>query len=517
MKLRSLCTLAVGFVTAVTVLGLGGSYAVARGLLYDATETVPSSLVRIDPADASWQVVGSLGYLAPDHPFIPGGLAYNSSDGLLYCAEASVLSSLIRIDPADASWQVVGSLGYLAPDHPFIPDGLAYVPKSKVVVTHGWVPGGGSIQEFTLMAEEIKERLKEKQHDSQWDVEFHDWTSLANTGTMPWDAVRAAKNGKKEGENLGKAIIEAGYEKVHLVGHSAGAWLIDAAADYIKQHNPEMEVRLTFLDAFATNLIRGLSPSELGDSADWAEQYVDHGWPPFTNWALPNAFNVDVTDWAPDGQSGHGWPVVWYGMTTDKPEDAIAHGWGFLQTLEYSGSRPELSGYARGAVWPPEEAVHFVGAEPWHVGPARCLTPITTSGTGTVVATDAELCLTTGSPVWAEVAVTLTETANFILFGYEFLSEAESQFSVFWQGDLVYEVLRSEADAGVNEDIVWTGADWAPGEYVLRFQLDPLIDAVASVEVSGVRFGVVPEPATLALMAVGGLAALLRLRRSPSS
>jgi hypothetical protein len=113
--------------------------------------------------------------------------------------------------------------------------------------------------------------------------------------------------------------------------------------------------------------------------------------------------------------------------------------------------------------------------------------------------------LTTESPVWAEVAVTLTESANFILFGYEFLSEAESQLSVFWQGDLVYEVLKSEADAGVNQDIIWTGMDWVPGDYVLKFQLDPLTDEAACVEVSGVQVGAVPEPATLALLALGGL------------
>jgi hypothetical protein len=379
--------------------------------------------------------------------------------------------------------------------------------KSLVVVTAGWEPGGGSIQEFTLMAEEIKQRLREKQHDLQWDVRFHDWSSLANTGIMPWDAVRAANNAKKEGEKLGKEIIDAGYGTVHLVGHSAGAWLIQSAANYIKQHGANIEVRLTFLDAFATTLISDLSPSKLGENATWVEQYVDHGGPPFTNWALPGAFNVDVTDWAPTGQSGHSWPVAWYGMTTQKPEDVAAHGWGFLQTLEYSGSRPELIGYtdAYGSVWPPEETRHFVGAEAWYVGPPRSLTPITSSDTGTAVATDAKLRLTTESPVWAEVAVTLTESANFILFGYEFLSEAESQLSVFWQGDLVYEVLKSEADAGVNQDIIWTGMDWVPGDYVLKFQLDPLTDEAACVEVSGVQVGAVPEPATLALLALGGL------------
>jgi hypothetical protein len=271
-----------------------------------------------------------------------------------------------------------------------------------------------------------------------------------------------------------------------------------------------VKVRLTFLDAFATNFIPSLSPSLLGDTADWAEQYVNHTDLPFTNWALPHALNVDVTHWNTTGEDGHGWPVSWYKMTTQTPD---AYAWGFGQSLEYSGTPPEDRGYQRGQIWPAEDAGHFGGSELYRLGASISLISIIASYTGTVIADEIKLRLTTGSPVWAEVPVTLTEPSDFILFAYEFLTDAEAKLSVYWQGDLVYEVLRSEVDSGVNQDIIWTGTVWSPGDYVLKFEVDPLTNAAASLEVSGVQFGATPEPATLSLLALGGLLAFRRRRR----
>jgi probable HAF family extracellular repeat protein len=95
---------------------------------------------------------------------------------------------------------------------------------SKVILTHGWMPawnpGSGNTEKFTSMESQISSRLSEKQQ-VEWDVEFYDWSKQATTfEAVP---IRAAKNAKSEGENLGKTIIYAGYENVHLVSHSAGA------------------------------------------------------------------------------------------------------------------------------------------------------------------------------------------------------------------------------------------------------------------------------------------------------
>ena len=56
--------------------------------------------------------------------------------------------------------------------------------------------------------------------------------------------------------------------------------------------------------------------------------------------------------------------------------------------------------------------------------------------------------------------------------------------------------------------------NFEPGEYILSFRLDPYTDIDSSILIDKVATGfVTPEPATLTLLAFGGLAMLRRRRK----
>jgi hypothetical protein len=102
----------------------GLAYNSADGYLYgtDANEwnNMASHLLRIDPMNATSQFVGTLA-----NPQSITGLAYNSADGYLYGTDANewnnMASHLLRIDPMNATSQFVGTLA-----NPQSITGLAY-------------------------------------------------------------------------------------------------------------------------------------------------------------------------------------------------------------------------------------------------------------------------------------------------------------------------------------------------------------------------------------------------------
>jgi hypothetical protein len=138
----------------------------------------------------------------------------------------------------------------------------------------------------------------------------------------PWaDAeLRAHQNGERVGEALGKELATlAGLQSVHLVGHSAGAYVVEPLCVALKRNtNRPVRVDMTYLDPIG---IRGAfdfgwGARTFGACADYAEAYINTDDPaPGTNSPLANAWNVDITaarESAGYVRGGHRWPVRYY-------------------------------------------------------------------------------------------------------------------------------------------------------------------------------------------------------------
>jgi hypothetical protein len=123
------------------------------------------------------------------------------------------------------------------------------------------------------------------------------------------------------------------YKYVHLIGHSAGAKLIDVAAynliiDYLAIQNIEERpfIHLTFLDAYTRDNSDTLSYGSLANyQQHYSEHYVDRTESPIAPWTnslLSQAYNFDITDWANADKgdiTGHQWPRYWYIQSITTP------------------------------------------------------------------------------------------------------------------------------------------------------------------------------------------------------
>ncbi len=138
--------------------------------------------------------------------------------------------------------------------------------------------------------------------------------------------LRARVNGRRVGEALGRAIAaRPGLRVVHLVGHSAGAYPVQAFCEAYRSAAPiPARIVTTFLDpigfdgAFNPRWGAGV----LGHCADYAEAIINTDDPvPATNSPLTQAWNVDVTAARGDQPiDGHRWPVDFYAAQLDVPD-----------------------------------------------------------------------------------------------------------------------------------------------------------------------------------------------------
>ena len=85
---------------------------------------------------------------------------------------------------------------------------------------------------------------------------------LARAGDrlLPSDAAKIARD--EAGPSLGRQIVglSGRWRHVHLIGHSAGSWLINEAACVVASQT-SASIHLTFLDAYVP---KGWDPGTLG-------------------------------------------------------------------------------------------------------------------------------------------------------------------------------------------------------------------------------------------------------------
>jgi hypothetical protein len=213
------------------------------------------------------------------------------------------------------------------------PDGLKIV-----IATHGWI-------EREPWPGELAMAIRNKVDSNEWVCGWFDWHNEARV-INPRDAAQYARD--TADKMLAEQILKLSKNPrhVHLIGHSAGSWVISEAAKIIaKQTNAS--IHLTFLDAYVP---LGWDANSLGDiSAEpntiyWADQYLTQDVTlNVTDRMLAHAHNVDIGDITP-GVKDHRFPFHWYPATVIgkyDPNDKYAG-----KTLYYKSGQIEY-GFAR--------------------------------------------------------------------------------------------------------------------------------------------------------------------------
>jgi len=217
-----------------------------------------------------------------------------------------------------------------------------------VVVTHGWKEKGDWYKDTALA---IRDRLGR----GPWVCAWYDWRGQANRLSAT-DATQAGR--LTYGPALGREImgISKKWRQIHLIGHSAGCWLISEAGRTIAQQTGA-SVHLTFLDAYIPPFWH---QEELGcvvcqpNAVCWADHYLTRDTALATQSPLSNAHNVDLSAIDP-GPKGRRFPIHWYQATItgrfadkryrDKP--LFAHvgeiEYGFARSLEVGPGNWEYS------------------------------------------------------------------------------------------------------------------------------------------------------------------------------
>jgi len=219
-----------------------------------------------------------------------------------------------------------------------------------IVLVHGCCTDKDDLREWDGLGRRISQEIS---GTDSWEIVVWDWTLYTPKPdpTLPFpqyilDFVAKANIAyglaPLSGDTLAKAINDADtYQHIHLLGHSAGARVIDQAAQEIA-NKPQKHIHLTFLDAYRPSYDD--YGSSLGDYGwHFAEHYVDKGGLPYTDDDLPHALNFDITSWQPvtseeKKDTGHQWPRFWYEQSTTMPE----YRFGYHLSKEGSGSIAEM-------------------------------------------------------------------------------------------------------------------------------------------------------------------------------
>jgi hypothetical protein len=176
-----------------------------------------------------------------------------------------------------------------------------------VVVTHGWIDKG--VHDWP---EDTARQIARRTDPNEWICAFLDWEE-GSTVINPEDAAKYARD--IAGPRLAKAILSVSgrLKHIHLVGHSAGSWAVNSAAQILSEKT-SAEIHLTFLDAFIPAFWK---ESELGKLSrpGWSDHYYTRDITfEVTQADLPHAHNIDITSADPWFKE-HEFPWRWYYAT----------------------------------------------------------------------------------------------------------------------------------------------------------------------------------------------------------
>jgi hypothetical protein len=500
----------------------------------------------------------TFGVLADGQP--PLHYQWHNGTGIL--ANATNSSLTIANAQADASYYVVVSNSYgsvtsqsaqlkiLVNYTTAIPTPLSPTPPpppskppsqhNLVVVTHGW--DWSVTSDFSTDAPQwvydMTNSIGSHLPDSSWTVFALSWKGLGRA-TQAYPS-QAASRGEVIGQKFGRGISAQGWSHVHFIGHSAGAVLIQAAAEELIANSPSpVEIHTTFLDPYDWSFFGG--PARFGAGSVWSDNYFENDLSgPLTGGQLDHSYNVDISalDPHPIYQPGaeHGWAYEFYQDTIiGYPFDLIDFdkGRGFPLSKEMGNWDSAINTYHRGD--PPyrlgdlhQDVLHLIGnvSVPIQHYPKLVVSALTSIWNGSVyvVANGFDLYTslfspqipkaptpranTFGSPVWLSLGIAVTNRINFVSFDAKFTSatNAAGLLTVYWDTN----------EIGVADETVTTPelqnysfalpATYSSGNYVLGFRLDSFTNIVSSISITNVSLGFagLTNAVTLGINRAGG-------------
>ena len=223
-----------------------------------------------------------------------------------------------------------------------------------VVITHGWYerePWPGT------MAVAIARKVDR----GHWRCGWYDWRPQARR-LRPYDATKTGR--ERIGPALADEILRLSnrWRHIHLIGHSAGTWVVSKAASIIAPQT-QAGIHITFLDAYVPS---GWDERVLSRIACdrprrcWVEHYFTRDLLNFTENVLTGAHNVDVTDVNP-GFNGHRFPIFWYLATITGGYDGEGR---FTDEPVYRRANGEVYGFARTRECGPQAWTHSTALRP---------------------------------------------------------------------------------------------------------------------------------------------------------
>jgi len=125
--------------------------------------------------------------------------------------------------------------------------------------------------------------------------------------------------GKKIGHELGKELSTLSQlKRLHLIGHSCGAFVVLGLCETIKKLKPSVNVQSTYLDPVSvySGILWDYGINHFGRCANVSDAYIDtHDTVPGSNQALPYAYTFDVTQQRLEqsiNYTPHTWPTFFY-------------------------------------------------------------------------------------------------------------------------------------------------------------------------------------------------------------
>jgi hypothetical protein len=395
-------------------------------------------------------------------------------------------------------------------------DGYITAPppgKDKlVVITHGWSPPWDLLPNADWVTDMVN-ALSGVVDNSVW-VQPYYWLDACHTYYAP----DALANGMERGSLLGWCIANDNqWQHVHLIGHSAGAGVIFAAAnELVRQRamgNFSGTIHLTFLDPFSPSTIANAYASVLGPN-DWADNYYIYDISDsLTNGDTSKNFNcahnVDITNVG----ASHGFPIDWYHATiTGKyPNDANLGNDNLYNGLRYGFPRGLEAGEPN---W--QESLGLpVGNSPIFIGESlkqRVLKKIkaiskkiqaftnsyiisSVTGLNNILADG--ISLFTQSPVWVHTLIDMPESTNYVRFTYQFNGTGDGYLTAYFNENLILiGDQRFDSNQPHDSGKIMVGNLMQEDNW-LTFRLDPIEQGQANIFISNIEIGTITNQADL--------------------
>lgn len=184
-----------------------------------------------------------------------------------------------------------------------------------IIVTHGWLDKGQD-----RWPGRMADAFCARTDPNQWLCAAFDWKG----GSAVVSSIQAAEYARDiAGPRLAAAVIKMNlnWRHIHLLGHSAGAWVVQSAAAQLAKAYPDTVFHLTFLDAYVPSrwdaAVLGCIFEDAGRQRSncWAEHYYTRDITlEVTEHKLKWAHNVDISALDPF-LCEHEFPYRWYMAT----------------------------------------------------------------------------------------------------------------------------------------------------------------------------------------------------------